>query len=91
MLLRHDDMYSAANLHVTTAKNTVMFTVTAMRTSTIAKCICGTVTLTGWIFLQYYKEKFILSFLKNLVVLHHKGKGTYEVHLRTGHEGPEWE
>jgi hypothetical protein len=26
-----------------------------------------------------------------LEVLHHKGKGTYEVHLRTGHEGPEWE
>jgi len=56
-------MYSTANLHGTTAKSTVMFTVTAMRTSTIAKCICGTVTLTGWIFLQCYKEDFMLSFL----------------------------
>jgi hypothetical protein len=55
-------MYSTANLHGTTAKTTVMFTVTAMRTSTITKCICGTVTLTGGIFLQYYEEKCMLSF-----------------------------
>jgi len=56
-------MNSDANLHGTTAKTTVMFIVTAMRTATITKCTCGTVTLTGWIFLQYYKEKFVLSFL----------------------------
>jgi hypothetical protein len=59
-------MYSAAYLRGTTAKTTVTFTVTAMRTSSIAKCICGTVIVPIWIFLQYYKEKFMLFFTNKL-------------------------